>query len=68
MGKGSDPGKSGFPVNRGTVNRGLTVYYKIIHSIVIVFLKFHCALVAAAVFAAAFSFHITSLEYAEGDT
>ena len=29
---------------------------------------FHCVLVAAAVFAAAFSFHITSLENAEADT
>ena len=28
----------------------------------------HCVLVAAAVFAAAFSFHINSLEYAEADT
>ena len=25
MGKGNDPGKSRFPVNRGTVKRGLTV-------------------------------------------
>ncbi len=26
MGKGGYPGKSGFPVNRGTVNCGLTVH------------------------------------------
>ena len=42
--------------------------FKTTHDIVI-FPQFHCALVAAAVFAAAFSFdHITSLEYAEVDT
>ena len=44
------------------------LYYKIKHSILIVLLQFHCALVAAAVFAAAFSCHITSFENAEAVT
>ncbi len=36
--------------------------------IALILFQRNCALVAAAVFAAAFSCHITSLEYAEADT